>query len=777
MAGTIESRIALRGDISDVMKKMSTYQRKVYGVNKKVNKSFSNTNRVVGQLGGVLAGLGVGMGLKKILDVSGDFQNSMARVKAITQATDEDFKKLSNTAKQLGSTTQFSASQAAEGLQYLGMAGYNTEQSIAALPSTLNLAAAGAIELGQAADIASNVVAGMGYDISETERVIDVLAHTSRTANTNVTEMGEAAKKAAPVFGGLNLEVEELALSAAILANNGIKGADAGTAMAGSLSRLLKQPKMVAQALDELGVTINETSIKNDGFIGTLERLRDAGINNTQMAQIFGDHWKSIGTIINTSESELTRLTKAIGNSQGAAESMAKDGVGVWQKGMNQLNSAIEGLMIRLGEGGLLGFVTQLVSNITYFVGVLSNMTGSFENAIPVIYGAATAITALYAAMTGGLSAITTAIAVGAVGIVAYWNDIIRAIENGINAVIDFINQSDTLRTVFIAVSENIKFFWVSVKTYFGLAIDYIQTAGEFIYRIFEGIWLKVKSLFTDDDYSFIDGITTEFKEAFNEIKEAGKKASDILNNQFQTAVKKIKDAYDGKEIAHVKLNLTTTTGSKGKEVNGNVGQAKPAIESFGEDFEFEELNEGLDIVDSKIINMNEELQSLGNSFSTVFGGASDSLGSFIGKALSSTPKLIENLQKLGLVQKQQAIQEVAQNQAKAMSGGAASGAKLPFPANIAAIAAVLATVTSVFASLPKFEDGGVVGGNSYYGDKILARVNSKELILNRQQQASLYNQMNSGLEGSFQIGEARVRGGDIIYAIEYTSKNRKRNG
>ncbi len=139
---------------------------------------------------------------------------------------------------------------------------------------------------------------------------------------------------------------------------------------------------------------------------------------------------------------------------------------------------------------------------------------------------------------------------------------------------------------------------------------------------------------------------------------------------------------------------------------------------------------------------------------------------------------MIENLQKLGLVQKQQATQEVAQNQAKAMSGGAASGAKLPFPANIAAIAAILATVTSVFASLPKFESGGVVGGNSYYGDKILARVNSKELILNRQQQASLYQQMNGGFsEGSFVVGEARVKGGDILYSIEYTTKNRKRNG
>jgi TP901 family phage tail tape measure protein len=285
MAG-IESRIALRGDIQDVMSKMNTFQRRTGNINKKVQGSFNRTNQIASRLGGILAGAGIAMGFRKIITASGDFQNSMARVRAITSATDEDFNLLKQTAQELGRTTQFSASQAAEGLQFLGMAGYDAKESVTALPSVLNLAAAGAVDLGTSADIASNVVAGMGYNISETNRVVDVLAQVSRKANTNVTELGEGAKAAAPVFSGLGLDVEELGVSMGILANNGIKGAEAGTAVAQSLGRLLKQPKMVSDALSELGVTINESSIKSDGFIGTLERLREAGVNNTQMAQI-----------------------------------------------------------------------------------------------------------------------------------------------------------------------------------------------------------------------------------------------------------------------------------------------------------------------------------------------------------------------------------------------------------------------------------------------------------------------------------------------------------
>jgi TP901 family phage tail tape measure protein len=781
---SIETRIALRGDIKDVMKKMNSYQKGVHNINNKVNKSFKNTNAVVGKLGGLLAGIGVGIGFKKIIETSGQFENMMSRVSVITQTTGEDFESLRNLAKDLGSTTAYSASEAAEGITFLGQAGYNTDQIISALPHTLNLASAGAIELGQAADIASNVVAGMGYDISQTERVIDVLAHTSRTANTNVTEMGDAAVKAAPVFAGLGLEVEELAVSAAIMANNGIKGADAGTAMAGALSRLLKQPKMVSAALSQLGVTITEQSLKTDGFIGTLQKLSAAGITNTQMASIFGDHWKSIGTIINTSSADINALTANINNSNGAAKDMAKNGMGAWQRGMAELNSAIEGLMINLGEGGLLGTITKFVNNLTSFISSIGQMTGSFENAIPIIYAFAAAATAAWAALTGGLSAIVTAVAVAVTGIITYWNDIILAIENSINAVIDLINEVTVIRTAFVMAAEYFKLFYETGKTYLGLLVEYFKTLGTIIYKVLEVAWNKIKSLFNDDDYSFVDNITNEFKTAFDNIKNKATESAKHLKEEFTKSIKNVADTWNGKEIAHVKIGLTTSKAGnhKSESKSGDVGKVSKAqvvnkpIESFDVDYEFEEIPEQLEIIDSAVVNVNDSLASLGQSFTSVFGGASKSLGAFVGNALSSLPKLMDNLKQLGIVQRKEALKEVAGNQAKAISGGTASAAKLAFPANLAAIAAVIATVTSVFSSLPKFETGGVVGGSSYYGDKILARVNSGEVILNRQQQAKAYNMMgNSG--GYISVGEARLKGGDIVYALNYHEKNNMRNG
>lgn len=751
MAG-IETRIALRGDIKDVMQKMDQFSNRTKSANIKAQSHFQKTTNIASNLSRVIGMIGAGMAFRSIIQNAGDFQNSMARVQAITNATDTDFQMLKNTAQELGRTTQFTASQAAEGLQFLGMAGYNATQSVTALPSVLNLAAAGAIDLGTAADIASNVVSGMGYKIDQTNRVVDVLAQVSRKANTNVTEMGEGAKVAAPVFAGLDLEIEELATSMAILANNGIKGSEAGTAIAQSLSRLLIQPKMVSDGLNELGVTITESSLKTDGFIGTLEKLRNAGINNTQMAQIFGEHWKSISTIINTSQADIDALSTSINNSNGVAKQMAEDGVGAWQRGVNQLNSAIEGLMIKLGEGGLLSFMTNLVTNITTLVSKITGLTGSFENAIPIIYATATAITVLYAAMTGGISAIITAVAAVAVGFISYWNDIIKAVENGINAVIEFINEYDALRIAVVTISEYFKFFYNAVSTYFQLLFTIVKEVATGISNAFKAVWNEIKSWFSGEEFDFGAAMADNFKEGFKTIVEDGKKIIGELQTDLENGIKNIRETAQGKKIGNVDLSNLLTTGSGGStqtNTKDNNPLNAPKLLKIDYDESLFELNEQLEIIDSeKIKELKVEmagLQSLASGLASSFL----EFGKGIKEGFKAMGQAVKNF--ANQVIQQLITKGVMKLLGSLLTGGVGGGlfsGLLGFSGG---------------GTVPKFASGGIVGGNSYYGDKILARVNSGEMIANQKQQKAIWSAMSAsnGMVGNvtFEIKGDRLVG------------------
>jgi TP901 family phage tail tape measure protein len=139
------------------------------------------------------------------IKTAGDFEAAMNRVAGITRATGVEFQQLENLAKELGATTQFSASQAADAMGFLAMAGFDTNQIISALPGTLELAAAGNLDLARAADIASNVLTGYGLQAEEVGRVNDVLALASISANTNVEQLGNAFKFVAPVASAMGV--------------------------------------------------------------------------------------------------------------------------------------------------------------------------------------------------------------------------------------------------------------------------------------------------------------------------------------------------------------------------------------------------------------------------------------------------------------------------------------------------------------------------------------------------------------------------------------------
>ena len=176
----------------------------------------------------------VGAAVVKTTQAFADFQGSMNNVKALTQATEKEMDKLKAQALEMGQKTKFSAKESADAMGFLAMAGLNTNQIMEALPGTLQLAAAGNLELAEAADIATNVMSGMALPISRLGELNDTLAATAASSNTNIRQLGNAMSYAAPLAASAGVSVQETSAAIGILANAGLQGERGGTALRGA---------------------------------------------------------------------------------------------------------------------------------------------------------------------------------------------------------------------------------------------------------------------------------------------------------------------------------------------------------------------------------------------------------------------------------------------------------------------------------------------------------------------------------------------------------------
>lgn len=206
-------------------------------------------------LGSALATLGQAAALVAPLKIGADFEAAMSKVAAVSGAAGEDLAKLEAQARQLGATTEWSAKQAAEGMQFLAMAGFKTNEIIQAMPGMLNLASAGATDLGRAADIASNILSGMGIEASKMGDVADVLVKTFTNSNTTIESLGEAFKMCAPAAHAASQSIQDMAAMIGKLGDAGVQGTMAGTGLNAIIMRLASPPKAAAKALDALGVS------------------------------------------------------------------------------------------------------------------------------------------------------------------------------------------------------------------------------------------------------------------------------------------------------------------------------------------------------------------------------------------------------------------------------------------------------------------------------------------------------------------------------------------
>ncbi|MEC0360125.1 phage tail tape measure protein, partial [Bacillus halotolerans] len=274
----------LSGNTSRAASVFSVFKKDSQEVSKElkaVYNSATETGKALTAIGAVGA-LGIGATVK----AAASFEKEMSRVAALANATDDQMAALTETARHLGAVTQYTDGQVAEGMQYLAMAGYKTNQIIGAMPGLLATAAAGQTDLGVTADIVSDILTEFHIKAEDTNRVADVMAYTFTNSNARLEEIGQTMKYAAPAAKTAGVSMEELAAATGIMANSGIKADMAGTALRSTLTRLAAPPKPAASAIEELGLKVTDSTGKMRPLADIIGQINEKTKDYTETEQI-----------------------------------------------------------------------------------------------------------------------------------------------------------------------------------------------------------------------------------------------------------------------------------------------------------------------------------------------------------------------------------------------------------------------------------------------------------------------------------------------------------
>jgi TP901 family phage tail tape measure protein len=346
-----------------------------------------------GALAGTIAAL---FGAQAIIGGIADFDQAMSRVQAITRATEEDMRVLRDTASQLGATTEFSATQAADGLRFLGMAGFSATESIQAIPQVLDLATASGMDLASAADTASNIMSAFGIAADNAASVTDVLAAAASRANTDVSQLGTAMSFAGPVASSLGVSVNDAAAAVGVLSDAGIQGSMAGTGLRRVMSSLINPTGEAADAIRSLGVNLDDVNPQTNSLVDIVDRLAQAGLGASEALTIFGDRGGPAILALTSQAPRLRELTEELSNVDGAASQMAETMRDNLRGDLQGLVSALQSVILAMGDAGLTAALRAVVQGITEFVRAITETINFLSEQRGFIIAAAVAITAMY---------------------------------------------------------------------------------------------------------------------------------------------------------------------------------------------------------------------------------------------------------------------------------------------------------------------------------------------------------------------------------------------
>lgn len=543
---------SLANDISDLSGKLADNKKKLSEADSaadEFDKSLENVgdeanNTTSGGLNAFTVALGnlaaniISSAISKMkelvvgtVEVGKAFDSSMSQVSAVSGATGDELIALRDKAKEMGSTTKFTASEAANAFNYMAMAGWKTEDMLNGIDGVLNLAAASGADLATTSDIVTDALTAMGYQAGDAGRLADVMAAASSNANTNVEMMGATFKYAAPVIGAMGYSMEDAAVAIGLMANAGIKGETAGTTLRSVLSRLAAPTKEVQTAMDELGISIT----KSDGTMKPLNQviveMQQAfdGLSESQQTQyaknIAGTEAMSgLLAIVNAAPSDFDKLTDAVNNSSGAAEQMAATMLDNLGGDMTLLQSKLEGVQLAIYEkfepalrsgievlSGLLDVIQFVVDHSTEFIAALAAMAAgiaayvAYTTALKVMEEGWMALTIVQKGAAAAQAVLNAVMAANPIGLV------VAAIAALVAAFVVLWNKSDAFRQFWINL-------WNGIKNVVSTVVDWIkenwQTMLLFLINPLAGVFKYCYDHF-EGFRDFVDGVIEDIKSFF----------------------------------------------------------------------------------------------------------------------------------------------------------------------------------------------------------------------------------------------------------------------
>ena len=622
----------------------------------------------------------IGAGFTYAVKTGAEFDSQMSKVSAISGATGDDLQALRDKAREMGSQTKYSASEAGQAFEYMAMAGWKTDDMLGGIEGIMNLAAASGEDLATTSDIVTDALTALGLGAEDSAHFADVLAAASSNANTNVSLLGESFKYVAPVAGSMGASAEDLSIALGLMANSGIKGSQAGNSLKNALVNLVKPTEQQSAAMEALGLITTEADgtlqsaftdkygnmkslgeIMNvlrenlgavnvdlvdaegnardyDDIIAELEQSEEGLTQAEQLknaAIIFGkQNLSGMLAIINASEKDYNGLTEAIYGCEGTAQNMAETMQDNLAGQLTILKSQLQELAISFGEI-LMPVIREIVSKIQQLVDKFNGLSTSQKETIAKIALLVAAIGPALVAIGKVISSIGTiltvipkivnAIKMVAVGIKALFslllaNPIVLVIAGIVALVAGFIylwNNCEAFRNFWIGLWESIQ---DTLYSFFDAWVAGWNTIKEFFASLWDSIMEGMYS-FYDAVVNAWNSLTTAIKNIVTALKLAVISIwialSTAVSNAMTTLKKVIVSVWD--TIRNAVVN--TAVGIKNGIVSGFT-EAINWIKGLASDA----WNWGADIIDGIISGITSKVTDLVNSVKDVANSISEYL-------------------------------------------------------------------------------------------------------------------------------------------------------
>lgn len=462
----------------------------------------------------------VGIGTA-IVKASGDFEAGMSKVQAISGASGEDLDKLKEKAKEMGATTKFSATESAEAMEYMAMAGWKTSDMVDGISGIMNLAAASGEELATTSDIVTDALTAFGLTAKDSGHFADILAAASSNANTNVSMMGETFKYCAPIAGALGYSAEDTAVAIGLMGNAGIRSSQAGTSLRKIMSELQGTFEISGKSLGNYVVETTNADGTMRSFSDIIGDCREAfgQLSESEKASaaetlVGKEAMSGFLAIMNAAPQDVEKLTNAIEGCDGVAESMANTMNDNLQGQITLLKSALEGVAIQLGKT-LVPILKNVVEHISGMVDWFANLDPSIQEA--------TVYVGLLAAALGPILVVGGKLISGI-------GSIVSIVGTCASAIGGLASGTGALSTAFTVLTGPIGIA-IAAITAIGAALVYLYNTNEDFRNKINALWEQIKQLFSSACEA-IKNIISAFIDACKALwSRYGKEISEIISS------------------------------------------------------------------------------------------------------------------------------------------------------------------------------------------------------------------------------------------------------